>query len=180
MTNENSPFLQAQAEDLQAAQDDHLAALAQQVAAELAPPNGNTEQPVDQILRELGDRLMVRALADEGITQRPPVALLIWGHENEPDENNDDFYAGYLDARDQLTLGGNIVLEHEFMAAARDLMDLGDLQMMQQLLFHKVDMADVVNVFNPGGQLDDEDTVAAIAYANQAGKPVQYTIPPAE
>lgn len=124
---------------------------------------------VNNLDAALVERDLHAELAQEGIGQTPPIALVLSG----TDEYGAERRAAVLDAVEQLQLEGYVVLQHSFDAGLDD----EDKNMMGSLLRHKIDMADVVNVMN-----EDEDVydvvLPFIEYAREAGTPVQYLIDP--
>lgn len=120
---------------------------------------------VGELGARLADCLTTQALAAEGIGQRAPIALLLLG------KITDETVFSGIDAAQQLTLNGYIVLEHDPPLG----LDAEDETSMHALLLQKIEMADVVNIVNVGGI--DETLLPFIDHAENHSKPVQYTNP---
>jgi hypothetical protein len=72
------------------------------------------------------------------------------------------------------TMEGNIVLAPGVFGHSGDPLTDADKRRLDDLHLRKIDMADCVQVVNPGGYIG-ESTRKEIAYAKAHGKPVAYT-----
>jgi dienelactone hydrolase len=76
-----------------------------------------------------------------------------------------------------LTLAGTIVVAPAVFEHAREQITEEQKAALGALHFAKIDLADRVMVVNPGGYIG-ESTRREIHYAQQTGKPVEYTDAP--
>lgn len=84
------------------------------------------------------------------------------------------FVEEFRAANRDLTLAGAIVVAPAEFEHAGDQITNEQKATLSTLHFAKIDLADRVMVVNPGGYIG-ESTQREISYADQTGKPVEYT-----
>ena len=85
------------------------------------------------------------------------------------------FRDAFMEVQKRLTLEGNIVISVGLFGHAGDdeVWKPGTKEMLDDMHKRKIDMADEIYVINVGGYIG-ESTRSEIAYANAAGKKVNY------
>ena len=131
----------------------------------MADPFGSHADLVEALVAKTRPLLVADAL-DPAILQRPPIALVLTGDVLSEAAHAADHAAA------QLQLEGYVVLRHQLHD---DGWDQEDQDMMDALLRHKIDMADVVNIANPEGIA--VAVLPFIEYAENTSTPVQYSDP---
>lgn len=102
------------------------------------------------------------------MTARPPIVCLCGSAR---------FTQEFRAVNRDLTLAGSIVVAPAELHAADDRITDEQKTALGALHLAKIDLADRVVVVNPGGYLG-ESTRREIRYAQQTGKPVEYTYAP--
>ena len=88
------------------------------------------------------------------------------------------FKDDFLRVQKELTLGGNIVISVGLFGHSGDdeVWTAGTKEMLDDMHFSKIDMADEIFVINPGGHIG-QSTSREIAYALRCGKVVKSLCP---
>ena len=88
------------------------------------------------------------------------------------------FKEQFLDAQQQLTLEGNIVISVGLFGHSgdADVWKPGVKEMLDDMHLRKIDLADEIFVINVGGYIG-ESTKREIAYAERTGKTIKYLEP---